>query len=99
MPFSSALIGAAHRVEHYELAGYGTVIAFAEELGETEHVELLNQTLEEEKQTDQKLTELSGDINAQANQEEESAEAEASDKPEPGKREAAKTNRKSRSAA
>ena len=43
------------------MAGYGTVIAFAEELGETEHVELLNETLEEERQTDQKLTDLAGE--------------------------------------
>lgn len=70
----AALIGAAQRVEHYEMAGYGTVIAFAEELGESEHVELLNETLEEEKATDEKLTELSGDINAQANKGDEGAD-------------------------
>jgi ferritin-like metal-binding protein YciE len=95
----AALIGAAQRVEHYEIAGYGTVIAFAEELGESDHVELLNQTLEEEKQADQKLADLAGDINAQANQEEESAEAEEADASDPGKRAAAKSNKKSRSAA
>ena len=48
----AALIGAAQRVEHYEIAGYGTVIAFAEELGESKHVSLFKQTLEEEKETD-----------------------------------------------
>jgi ferritin-like metal-binding protein YciE len=64
----AALIGAAQRVEHYEMAGYGTVIAFAEELGESKHVSLLNETLEEEKETDEKLTGLAGGINAQANQ-------------------------------
>jgi ferritin-like metal-binding protein YciE len=64
----AALIGAAQRVEHYEIAGYGTVIAFAEELGESEHVSLLTETLTEEKQTDEKLTELAGDVNAKANQ-------------------------------
>jgi ferritin-like metal-binding protein YciE len=58
------------------MAGYGTVIAFAEELGESEHVELLKQTLEEEKATDEKLTGLAVDINAQANQDGESAEPE-----------------------
>jgi ferritin-like metal-binding protein YciE len=71
----AALIGAAQRVEHYEMAGYGTVIAFAEELGESKHVSLLSETLEEEKETDEKLTGLAGDINAQANQGEE-ADAE-----------------------
>jgi ferritin-like metal-binding protein YciE len=40
------------RVEHYEMAGYGTVSAFAEELGETKHVSLLKETLQEEKETD-----------------------------------------------
>jgi ferritin-like metal-binding protein YciE len=70
----AALIGATQRVEHYEMAGYGTVIAFAEELGKSEHVSLLNETLEEEEETDEKLTGLAGDINAQANQGEEASE-------------------------
>ena len=70
----AALIGAAQRVEHYEIAAYGTVRAFAEELGESEHVSLLAQTLEEEKETDEKLTQLAKQINAQAN--EESGEVE-----------------------
>jgi len=70
----AALIGAAQRVEHYEIAAYGTVRAFAEELGESEHVSLLEETLEEEKETDEKLTKLAKQINAQAN--EESGEAE-----------------------
>lgn len=74
----AALIGAAQRVEHYEIAGYGTVRDFAELLGEDEHVSLLEQTLEEEKQTDQKLTELSQEVNQQANEGEE-AESEEED--------------------
>src|ERR1700681_2210163 len=41
----AALISAAHRVEHYEIAGYGTVVAFAELLGESEQQSLLNKTL------------------------------------------------------
>ena len=52
----SAIIGAAQRVEHYEIAGYGTAKEFARLLGEDEHVSLLEQTLNEEKQTDEKLT-------------------------------------------
>jgi len=63
----AALIGAAQRVEHYEIAAYGTVRAFAEILEETEHVSLLEKTLEEEKATDEKLTELASQINQQAN--------------------------------
>jgi ferritin-like metal-binding protein YciE len=63
----AALIGAGQRLEHYEIAAYGTVCAFAELLGETAHLELLQQTLDEEKQTDEQLTELSQEINVAAN--------------------------------
>ena len=83
----AALIGAAQRVEHYEIAAYGTVSAFAEELGETDQASLLNKTLEEEKQTDEKLTTLAEQINAQANeagdQEEKSKEAVKQDNKKP----------------
>ena len=64
----AALIGAAQRVEHYEIAAYGTVRAFAEELGESEQASLLAETLEEEKETDEKLTELAKQINVEANE-------------------------------
>ena len=72
----AALIGAAQRVEHYEIAAYGTVSAFAETLGETEHISLLQATLEEEKETDEKLTELASQINQQAQSEGEETEDE-----------------------
>jgi ferritin-like metal-binding protein YciE len=72
----AALIGAAQRVEHYEIAAYGTACAFAEALGETEQASLLNETLEEEKETDKKLTKLADQINAQANEAGEEAEAD-----------------------
>jgi len=62
----AALIGGAQRVEHYEIAGYGTVIAMAKQLGESAHAGLLEQTLEEERQTDAKLTSLSKKINPTA---------------------------------
>ncbi len=75
----AAIIGAAQRVEHYEIAGYGTVRALAELMGEDEHVSLLEQTLEEEKQTDEKLTQLAETINSQTEEDAgEEAEAEAS---------------------
>src|ERR1700693_2109541 len=64
----AAIIGAAQRVEHYEIAAYGTVCAFAEELGETEQNSLLNETLQEKKETDEKLINLAKQINSQANQ-------------------------------
>ena len=72
----AALIGAAQRVEHYEIAAYGTVCEFSRILGESEHTSLLEQTLEEEKETDQKLTELAKDINSQANEGEAEEEEE-----------------------
>jgi ferritin-like metal-binding protein YciE len=72
----SAIIGAAQRVEHYEIAGYGTVRALAELLGENEHVSLIEQTLEEEKQADEKLTQLAQEINSQANLGEEEVDEE-----------------------
>jgi ferritin-like metal-binding protein YciE len=52
----AALIAAAQAVEHYEMARYGTLIAWAKELGRQDCVSLLEQTLKEEKATDQKLT-------------------------------------------
>jgi ferritin-like metal-binding protein YciE len=54
----AGLIAAAQRVEHYEMAGYGTTRTYAELLGDKEGAELLTQTFEEEKETDQKLTKL-----------------------------------------
>ncbi len=54
----AALIASAQRIEHYEIAGYGTLRTFAELLDEDEAADLLEQTLEEEKETDLKLTEI-----------------------------------------
>jgi ferritin-like metal-binding protein YciE len=63
----AALIAAAQKVEHYEIASYGTLLAFANLLGNSEAADLLQQTLQEEKETDQKLTELAeSEINAAA---------------------------------
>jgi ferritin-like metal-binding protein YciE len=54
----AGLIAAAQRVEHYEMAGYGTARSYAELLGDKEDANLLQKTLEEERATDQKLTKL-----------------------------------------
>jgi ferritin-like metal-binding protein YciE len=54
----AALIAAAQRVEHYEIAGYGTVRTFAQRLGRQDAARLLQQTLDEEAATDKKLTTL-----------------------------------------
>ena len=58
----AGLIGAAQRVEHYEIAAYGILRGFAELLDEEDAVELLQQTLDEEGETDKLLTELAEDI-------------------------------------
>ena len=76
----AALIGAAQRVEHYEIAAYGTACAFAEVLGESDQASLLNETLEEERETDEKLTKLAEEINSQANEAGEEEEAVADNK-------------------
>jgi ferritin-like metal-binding protein YciE len=62
----AGLIGAAQKVEHYEMAAYGTVCTFAQRLGDTEAERLLRQTLEEEKAADKKLTQIA---EAQVNRE------------------------------
>lgn len=63
----AALIAAAQKVEHYEIASYGTLATLAEQLGYPAAVKLLAQTLEEEKETDLKLTDLAvGNINRSA---------------------------------
>jgi len=62
----AALIAAAQRVEHYEIAGYGTVRTYADLLGRKDWAQLLQQTLDEEKQADQKLTQLASHINIEA---------------------------------
>ena len=66
----AGLLAAAQAVEHYEMSRYGTLIAWAEKLGHADAAELLKETLEEEKATDEALTELADSvINAQAQDE------------------------------
>ena len=62
----AAMLSAAQRVEHYEMAGYGSVRTYAEILGKTEIAQLLQETLEEEKAADKKLTEVAKRVNVQA---------------------------------
>jgi ferritin-like metal-binding protein YciE len=58
----AALIAAAQKVEHYEIASYGTLCAWAKQMGHTEAAETLAQTLEEEKAADEKLTSIAESI-------------------------------------
>jgi ferritin-like metal-binding protein YciE len=70
----AALIAAAQKVEHYEIAAYGCVCTYAEMLGHDEVHELLGQTLDEEEETDQRLTALAEtviNVDAEASEEEE----------------------------
>jgi len=63
----AVLIAGAQRVEHYEIAGYGTACAFAKHLGDETGADLLKKTLDEEKKTDKQLTELAeSEINVEA---------------------------------
>ena len=79
----AALIGAAQRVEHYEIAGYGVVRTFASMLGEDDAVERLQRTLNEEAETDKKLTKLAESVvNVEA------TEAENGEKPKRPKKSA-----------
>ena len=65
----AGLISAAQRVEHYEMAGYGCARTYAEMIGDEEGAELLQQTLDEESATNQKLTDLAQSvINLEANE-------------------------------
>jgi len=66
----AGLISAAQRVEHYEIAAYGCVRTYADLLGEDAAAELLEETLKEEKETDQKLTKLAEKINVEAKEQE-----------------------------
>jgi len=65
----AGLIGAARRVEHYEMAAYSAVCEFAKVLGQTKHASLLEKTLAEERQTDEQLGNLAKEINSQAKEE------------------------------
>lgn len=62
----AGLISAAQRVEHYEMAGYGTARTYAQLLGDKQNAKLLQKTLDEEGATDKKLTTLAASINVAA---------------------------------
>jgi len=67
----AGIISAAQKVEHYEIASYGTLVSFANTLGESVAASLLEQTLEEEKEADEALTEIAeSSINLDAASEE-----------------------------
>jgi Mn-containing catalase len=75
-PADLSLIGAAQRVEHYEIAAYGTARAIAEQMNRKDIVKLLSQTLAEEQKADQLLTQLAQPLLEEAGQETETEEEE-----------------------
>jgi ferritin-like metal-binding protein YciE len=77
-----ALTEAAQKVEHYEIAGYGTVRSLAEMLGQSDAVDLLEETLEEEKSADEILTEVAEGIMTGEEPEEEDEEEEEEEEEE-----------------
>ena len=62
----AGLIASAQRVEHYEIAGYGTVVRYLEMLNLKDAAKLMEETLKEEKETDKKLSKIAEEINAEA---------------------------------
>jgi ferritin-like metal-binding protein YciE len=65
----AALIAAAQRVEHYEIAGYGCLSAYATRLGEHDAATVLSQTLQEEKEADEALNDIAEELNIEVPQE------------------------------
>ena len=83
MTRDAGIIAAAQKVEHYEIATYGTLVTMAKTIGEDDVAELLAQTLAEEKQTDENLTSIAENgINWEAEQEEEGDEQEEGEEEE-----------------
>jgi ferritin-like metal-binding protein YciE len=77
-----AMIGALQRIEHYEIAAYGTAATLAEAMGHDEVKELLGETLEEEKETDERLTQVAQSVNSEALSEGEEEGSEDEDENE-----------------
>ena len=97
----AGLIAAAQHVEHYEMAGYGCVRTWARQLGEERHAELLQETLDEEEQTDKLLTDLaesSINIDAQTGSDDEEDETPSRSR-SIGKKQTARKSASKRAAA
>jgi ferritin-like metal-binding protein YciE len=99
----AGLIAAAQRVEHYEIAAYGTVRAYARQLGHEEHATLLQETLDEEGETDKRLTALAeSSINIEAEEagdDEDGMNGSAGGNGRSGMRRARSTGRRTRKTA
>jgi len=97
-----AIIAAAQRIEHYEIAAYGTVATLAEAMGQTEIQQLLSETLQEEKETDGLLTTVAQSVNTEAlgelagEEDDEEAEGEEPEAPASATKKATKSASKSK---
>jgi ferritin-like metal-binding protein YciE len=90
----AGLIATAQRIEHYEIAVYGTLRTYAEQMGLDEDADLLQETLDEEKEADKALSELAIEcVNLEAEGEDETEEEEA--ERAPAKKGARQTSRRS----
>jgi ferritin-like metal-binding protein YciE len=87
----AALIGAAQRVEHYEMAAYGTARSLAEQCGNEGAAELLEETLIEEKEADEKLTEIAEQVLGQIGEGEKMKGEEAGEMAGSGRKSSGKT--------
>jgi ferritin-like metal-binding protein YciE len=74
----AAMIAAAQRVEHYEISAYGSLCAYAKQLGNRDVLALLKETLSEEEETDQRLTQIAGSVNLEAAEQPERSSARKS---------------------
>lgn len=81
-PLDAGMIAAAQKIEHYEIATYGTLVTWAKLLELEDAAELLEQTLTEEKDTDEKLTSIASQINLEAEEEGEEEEREQKEEEE-----------------
>jgi ferritin-like metal-binding protein YciE len=86
----AAIIAAGQRIEHYEIACYGTVATFAEAMGQQEIHDLLAETLQEEKDTDERLTGVSQTVNSQSLEQGGEEDEEGSDEEEEAPRASSK---------
>jgi len=98
-----AMIGALQRIEHYEIAAYGTAATLAEAMGQDEVKELLGETLEEEKETDERLTQVAQSVNSEAlsegNEEESSQDKDENEGSNNGSRRGSSSRGSSRSSS
>jgi ferritin-like metal-binding protein YciE len=82
----AALIASAQKAEHYEIAAYGTLASWAVALGHDEVIQILNETLEEEKETDKRLTTIAQTVVNSLESQRDSEESEQAERPRPQRR-------------